>query len=98
VQVARFRQQIKTCSHYYEIFIKWLEKTARTRTDGANLNQIDNSLDSLLKLGNRVFHICCFAIDVSTSNCKYLWTERALETVNCFAFLTCKLTVVVRAC
>jgi hypothetical protein len=25
------------------------------------------------------------------------WTEKALETVNCFAFLKCKLTVVIRA-
>jgi hypothetical protein len=26
------------------------------------------------------------------------WAVKALETVNCFAFLKCKLTVVIRAC
>jgi hypothetical protein len=26
------------------------------------------------------------------------WAGKALETVNCFGFLKCKLTVVIRAC
>jgi hypothetical protein len=63
---------------------------------------VNSGLPLTFVLSNKIFsvlvHFSPNSLGVPTKKNKNSWTGEALETVNCFAFLKCKLTVVIRAC